>query len=193
MAKVIAPLFGFGASGKLADSLVYMKWKGLKTVRQYVIPANPKSDDQKTQRGFMTAALNNWHSTPWNALDFTAWNLYASTLAKIMSGFNSFVKRYILARVDGKGFTPIHTFDASAVADVGGAITMEIPDDLTTTLYVGTKKTIFPLSFLGVFAGGTVTFTTAGLSASTRYYCYALNAAGIDIGRTGIYTFETTA
>jgi len=52
MAKVKAPLMSFDARGQIAKSLVYLGWKGLKTVRQYVIPANPKSSDQQTQRGF---------------------------------------------------------------------------------------------------------------------------------------------
>ncbi|GAH49175.1 unnamed protein product, partial [marine sediment metagenome] len=34
MAKVRAPLMSFDARGKLANSLVYLGWKGLKTVRQ---------------------------------------------------------------------------------------------------------------------------------------------------------------
>lgn len=193
MAKVKAPLFGFSASGKLADSLVYMKWKGLDTVRSYVIPANPKSDDQKTQRGYMTDAIAAWHNTSWNALDFLAWNTWASVLAKIMSGFNAFVKLYIDARVATKTINPLSGADFSGVTDVNGTITMKITEDETTTLYVGTKKTVFPLSFLGVWGAGTVTFTLAGLTASTKYYCYAKNAEVDEVFRTGIYAFETTA
>ncbi len=193
MAKVLAPLFGFSASGKLADSLVYMKWKGLHTVRQYVIPANPKSDDQKTQRGFMSAAINKWHSVSWNALDLAAWNRYAATLAKIMSGFNAFVKNNIDASVAGLDYHVISEADFSAVTDVDGEITMKLLFDRTTYLYVGTKKTVFPLSFLGVHAGETVTFTLAGLIASTKYYCYAKNTSIGSGFRTGLYEFETTA
>jgi len=36
----------FGASGKLAESLVYFSWKGISSVRQYIIPANPQSAGQ---------------------------------------------------------------------------------------------------------------------------------------------------
>jgi len=42
MAKVKGPLFSLDARGKIADTLVYMGWKGLKTVRQYVNPFKPK-------------------------------------------------------------------------------------------------------------------------------------------------------
>src|SRR3989304_1243517 len=57
MAKLKAPLLSFGASGKLADTLVYFPWKGLAVVRSYVIPANPNSAGQQTQRGIPTGAV----------------------------------------------------------------------------------------------------------------------------------------
>jgi len=46
MAKVYGPLHSDSARGKLAKSLVFMAWKGISTVRQWVIPTNPKSEDQ---------------------------------------------------------------------------------------------------------------------------------------------------
>ncbi|MBA7587394.1 hypothetical protein ES708_29423 [subsurface metagenome] len=61
MAKVKGPLFSLGASGQLAKTLVYADWKGIDYVRQYVIPANPKTAEQQEQRGFFTAAIDAWH------------------------------------------------------------------------------------------------------------------------------------
>lgn len=46
MAKVWGPIHSDDARGKFAKSMVFMGWKGIKTVRQYVIPANPKSIHQ---------------------------------------------------------------------------------------------------------------------------------------------------
>lgn len=46
MAKVTGPLMSMTASGKLADTLVFFSWKGISTVRQFIIPANPQSADQ---------------------------------------------------------------------------------------------------------------------------------------------------
>ena len=57
MAKLKAPLLSFGASGAIAKSLVYFPWKGLNVVREYVIPSNPKSTLQVTQRGYLAAAV----------------------------------------------------------------------------------------------------------------------------------------
>ena len=48
MAKVNAPLLSFGASGKLANSLVFMKWKGIPTARRWLVPANPKTAEGST-------------------------------------------------------------------------------------------------------------------------------------------------
>lgn len=53
MAKVAGPLMSMDASGKLGDSIVFSKWKGRNTVRQFVIPANPMSSGQGDQRIMM--------------------------------------------------------------------------------------------------------------------------------------------
>jgi len=50
MAKVDGPLFSLGARGKIGDAIVFFPWKGLHVVRQWLIPANPKSADQGTMR-----------------------------------------------------------------------------------------------------------------------------------------------
>lgn len=46
MAKLTGPLFSLDARGKLGSSLVFLGWKGIKTVRQWLKPANPQSADQ---------------------------------------------------------------------------------------------------------------------------------------------------
>jgi hypothetical protein len=50
MAKVTGPLFSVSASGKIADSIVFFGWKGVNVVRQWLVPANPKSELQGNQR-----------------------------------------------------------------------------------------------------------------------------------------------
>src|SRR3990172_6877572 len=79
MAKLKAPLLSFGASGKLADTLVYFPWKGLAVVRSYVIPANPNSAGQQTQRGILTESVASWHALGLDDDDVTAWNRYAAS------------------------------------------------------------------------------------------------------------------
>jgi len=46
MAKVTLPLLSSDARGKIAKALVFMGWKGRRTVRGWLIPANPKSAAQ---------------------------------------------------------------------------------------------------------------------------------------------------
>ena len=46
MAKLTGPLMSLDARGKLGSCLVFMGWKGVKTVRQWLKPANPQSTGQ---------------------------------------------------------------------------------------------------------------------------------------------------
>lgn len=46
MAKLTGPLFSLDARGKLGSALVFIGWKGIKTARQWLKPANPQSADQ---------------------------------------------------------------------------------------------------------------------------------------------------
>jgi len=46
MAKVWGPLHSDDARGKLAKALVFMGWKGIKTVRTWLKPTNPKREKQ---------------------------------------------------------------------------------------------------------------------------------------------------
>ena len=46
MAKVYGPLHSDDARGKLAKSLVFIGWKGIKDARQWLKPTNPKDPDQ---------------------------------------------------------------------------------------------------------------------------------------------------
>ena len=93
MAKLTAPLLSFDARGGLGKTLVFMGWKGIKTVRQFVVPANPKSVLQVLQRSFMTFAVACWKITTTN--DKLGWNNYAAVLATPLSGFNAFTREAI--------------------------------------------------------------------------------------------------
>jgi len=53
MAKVTGPLFSLTASGAIGKAMVHFGWKGRNVVRQWLIPTNPRADDQKAQRQIM--------------------------------------------------------------------------------------------------------------------------------------------
>src|SRR3990172_5221215 len=101
MAKLKAPLLSFGASGKLADTLVYFPWKGLAVVRSYFTPANPNGAGQQTQRGILTESVASRHALGLDDDDVTAWNRYAASRPTPQSDFNAFVKDFVDLRVSG--------------------------------------------------------------------------------------------
>jgi hypothetical protein len=60
MSRITAPLLSFGASGAIAKTQVYSKWKGRPYVRRYVIPANPDTTDQQLTRSVFAWLQNVW-------------------------------------------------------------------------------------------------------------------------------------
>jgi len=60
MAGTTAPLFGLDASGSLAKSIVFSKWRGRTYVRRHAIPANPKSGLQVGMRSSMKFITQDW-------------------------------------------------------------------------------------------------------------------------------------
>ncbi len=95
MAILKAPVFSFEARGQLAKSLVFMGWKGLKTVRQHVDPSNPQSPAQTTQRNIFSNAVEAWRSFIRNTVTQTAWNTLALVLPGALSGFNAYMRAAI--------------------------------------------------------------------------------------------------
>lgn len=101
MAKLKGPLFSLGASQQLGKTLVYFGWKGLDVVREYVIPSNPRTAAQTTQRGYVTAAVAAVHaaqalaSNALDAADISAYALLASVVKAATTWFNQVVKLWI--------------------------------------------------------------------------------------------------
>jgi len=56
MAKVTSPLMSIDASGSIASTIVFSKWKGRNYVRQLVVPANPRSAGQQLARSGVGSA-----------------------------------------------------------------------------------------------------------------------------------------
>jgi hypothetical protein len=191
MAKVIAPLFSTKASGKLANSLVYLSWKGIDDVRSYVIPANPRTEKQQAQRSRMTQAVANYHASGFTSSDILAWNLYASILPIPVSGFNAFVREHIISAIAGKTWVILSNVVKGTPS--GGTITITVysPVDATAKLYYGTSKTAMPNEVSGTYSSTEKkwTFQITGLSAGVLYYFFIKNTASGKAGRTGIYSF----
>ena len=191
MAKVKGPLFSLSASGQLAKTLVYGVWKGIAWARQHVIPANPKTADQQQQRGYYTAAINAWHVDGYTEDDVKAFNLYALAQKMAASGFNMFVKLYVLAKVAVETWTALTDCLISAILSTGATVEISIVSDQTGILYIGTSKTSMLDQFVGKWATDKYTFTLTDLNPDTRYYFYIANTVAGEAARTGIYSFKT--
>jgi hypothetical protein len=201
MAKTKAPLFGFGASGKLGDAIVFGSWKGIDVAREYVVPANPQSAEQTTQRGYFTDGVTSWHDmldqVSAVAADGEAWNRYAGVLGR-MSGFNAFMREYVNERVAGG--TPYGEFFGFAVTDPSAA-SMDLTVELSgasgkvVTARWGNSKTWLPYSDSSATVGGVYTMAAedSNFSAGTRIYMYfEAGAVGVDYARSGLYSFILT-
>jgi len=193
MGKVKGPLLSLGASGKIADTLVFMSWKGIQDVRQHVIPANPKTAAQQTQRGYVTDAVAEWHAAGYTATDLAALNRAAGVQAAPMSGYNLLVKKYVACKVDGDAWHRMSNLVVSAVDHESADVSVDAAADKTAKLYHGTSKTVMLTEVAGVFDADHYDFDVSGLSASTTYYFYiVVTAAGFQ-GYLGIGKFTTTA
>jgi hypothetical protein len=181
MAKVTGPLFSLSASGKIANTLVYMKWKGLNDVRAYVIPANPNTAAQIAQRAIFEAAVDMVHAAqalavdPLAALDIAAYNALAAVQESPRTWFNQFVKEFVDQRVAAlKGVIFRDMVIAAGGAgeiDVDIDWTKEGANDITAgNWWFGLTPTAMIYSQAGTIAAGRVTDTITALTTGAKYF-----------------------
>jgi len=117
VAKLKAPLMSLGASGALGKALVFFPWKGLDVVREYVVPSNPKSTAQTTQRGYLTAVVAAIHTAQALAtkalveLDQVAYALLGSVQPTPRTWFNEVCRGWLNQRVAGLRSSIFHGCD----------------------------------------------------------------------------------
>jgi len=195
MAKVTGPLMSMDARGQLGKTLVYLGWKGLRTVRGYVVPANPQSAAQTSHRTVFTNAVDEWHDDNLTAADKTAWDVYAKTLARIMSGFNAFVKAFV--DVDVAGDTWALMFGGADVSAGAGRIGAEINTD--TGLDVSLRYGESPSSLINTeemvedgTSGKYEKSVTSLTSGSKYYFQFYVTTEANEGSESGIYEFTCT-
>lgn len=64
MAKQTGGLLAFSATGQIAKTMVYSSWRGRQYVRRYVIPANPQTGPQVSNRSLFAYLNNLWKMQP---------------------------------------------------------------------------------------------------------------------------------
>lgn len=178
MAKVTGPLLSMDARGKIGNTLVFMGWKGIKTVRQFVVPANPNTASQQAQRARMAASVATWKDLAGD--DRTAWGAWSGYEPKPMSGFNAFTKAasknlvelatsHVAKSVTGTGATA--SIDVECVASL---LTDQSAVEAATTLRVdyGTSVRDLGQTATLVWNAGTSVYevTLPTLTAGVQYY-----------------------
>jgi len=116
MAKVTAPLLSFGASGSLAKSLVYSKWKGRPYTRRHVIPANPQSTAQTLTRNAFASAGSIWKIG--GPLLRAPWDRFAT--GQVLTGRNKFMGNFVS---ENRGETDLLSWNMSPGAKGGLPLT----------------------------------------------------------------------
>jgi hypothetical protein len=189
MAKVKGPLFSMGASGQLGKSLVFMTWKGIKDVRSHVIPANPQTDPQMTQRGYMTDAVTLWHDTSINTLDAAAYNVLASIQSAIMSGFNAFCKWSIATLKAGDSPVAPCGMVVSAQTGTGFSISLDLDGVSAGKYRYGLSPSVMGDggNFTHALEGDPYTASLTGLVEGTYIYLQAYTEVAGIVWIAGIY------
>ncbi len=207
MAKLKGPLFSLGASQQLGKSLVFFSWKGLNVVREYVIPSNPRTSGQNTQRGYLTACVAAIHTLqghdtdPLNATDITAYGLWASVVKAATTWFNQAVKNWIDVKVAGDVPVLYHDINFNDLTPATFTVILRIDEETGSQLaagkfYFGTSKTaLFNSQAATVNAGVDVRIDTVNLSAfltaGVKYYMQFKADSGdpCEGTKSGIYYF----
>ncbi len=207
MAKLKGPLMSLGASGKLANTLVFFPWKGLNVVREYIVPSNPKTALQIIQRGHLTAAVAGIHTAqadvtnPLTEVDQVAYSALAAAKGKIMTWFNMACKLWVDVEVLTR--VPCVYSDFTVTTATVGALDIELylneetPSTLLAgTFYFGSSKTnLIHTAAATVTAGDKVAlvaedasaFLTVGVKAFIQFRPDAADPC--ESADSGIYHF----
>lgn len=207
MAKLKAPLLSLGATGAIGKTIVFFPWKGLDCAREYVVPANPKTALQTTQRGFLAACVVAIHAAqalaanPLDEEDIMAYSLLGSKERTPRTWFNTIIKQWI--DCERLSDIPVIYSDGTVTTKTVGAIDLimylneKTPSSLVAgKFYFGTSKTSLIHSMAAtVVAGVSVALSAADcsafLTAGVKYFVQ-FKADAVDPcegADSGIYTF----
>lgn len=91
MAKTTAPLLSFGASGAIANTMVYSTWRGIPYVRRFVVPQNPRTVAQTLTRDVFSTLSEMWKVS--GSLAIAPWQTF--TVSKPLTDRNAFMGKNI--------------------------------------------------------------------------------------------------
>lgn len=88
MVKVFGPAMSLDATGSLAKTITFSKWKGRNYVRERVIPSNPKSGAQTGRRAMFKFLTQSWAAL--SVAEKATWQTLADEL--VASPFNAYLR-----------------------------------------------------------------------------------------------------
>ena len=206
MAVLKGPLFSLGASQQLGKALVFFPWKGLNVVREYVIPANPNTTLQQTQRGHLKVMVADIHAAqaaaahPLDETDTMAYATWAGVVKAATTWFNQAVKAGIDRLVAGEGYM---TCRGGKTTPAATSLAVELYSSRFNPAWCATGKFMYGTSKTALIntQGATpalptnkMSATIAGLTSKTKYYWQfeGLTGAGWLGAKSGIYHGTTT-
>jgi len=177
VAKLKAPLFSLGASQQLGKALVYFGWKGVDCVREYVVPANPRTSGQQTQRGYLTDIVGKIHAAqastthPLTAIDVTAYAQWAGVVKAATTWFNQACRNGIDQLKVGKREC---VFSGGVTTPAADQLTVEIWSiGIAPTqgkFFYGTSKTALIHGINSTPVGGSNAAIITNLVTGTKYF-----------------------
>lgn len=205
MAKVTGPLLSMEASGSVAGTMTFAKWKGRPYVRQLVIPANPKSGSQTGVRAMMKFLSQAWAGL--SSMVKATWDEQAA--AGTFSPFNAYTKANMARWGTDAGptqeypaaemSTPVNMADLTptgGVRSVSVSVTTGTNADswgvilCRSTVMGFTPSRVNAIALLPAGSAATVTYLDTPLDPGTYYYRAAnFNNDGI----VGTYVAEESA
>ena len=185
MVKVAAPMLSLEASGTIANSMTFSKWKGRPYVRTRVTPANPRTPKQMGIRAVMAFLARQWanltdaQQSTWEEkakqTNVSPFNAFAGTNAFEWRNGHYPSKTYPAARSSSAPSAP-------TVSVTGGQRQVAISITKTTTppswgysIHRSTQSGINPswtnaVALVAAAANGNATFLDTPLPAGTYYY-----------------------
>lgn len=192
MAIVDSPLLSLGARKSIGKTITFSRIKGQNVARQRVIPANPNTADQQTQRSIMAKAVSDFQVGGLTEDDRTAYNRWATVSYRNKSGYNLFVGQrcdYLRAGGDDTFLLKDVQIDPASANTADVEVTLKAGG--SGTVYYGTSKSSQLSTQALVYDSGTsYGCTLSGLVEGATYYAYVLWQDD-DLGemRTGLYTW----
>ncbi len=112
LGKITEGLLSVSVTGKIADTLIFEKWKDKQTVKKYAKPKNPKTAKQQAQRSYMVPVIEAWRNDGYTSDDKEAWDYYAKIIKVNATGYNMFTRFRINAQKEAKTWAELTNISA---------------------------------------------------------------------------------